>query len=91
MDSDYYEWPTSRGPVTIERNEESPGLWDLYLNGAPLQEGYNDPDEAAFDANKADFGNANKIYLLKGIYVPSDLSQWRTTPTNNRKKIIQNN
>jgi hypothetical protein len=81
----YYEWPTRKGPVTIERNKSS--LWDLCFNGVVIQGNYNDPVEAAEDASKSEI----KDIFLKGLSVSWDLQQWFTTPSQQTLKRNRNN
>jgi hypothetical protein len=91
MHSDYYEWRTAKGPLTIEKSHQHPWCWDLCLNGMPIQKGYNDPNQAVVDANKSDFGDETKNSILKGIFVHWDIKQWSTWPSQTVEKKHQNN
>ena len=87
---DYYEWQTLKGPITVEKNHQS-GFWDLCLNGIVLQQGYTDPDQAAYEASKSEFGKGAENSILKGIYVPSELKQWSNSRQRRPQKDNQNN
>ena len=91
MQLDYYGWKTIKGLLTIETNQQKPWLWDLCLDGTPIRRGYNDPNQAAFDANKSDVGDERINSILKKIYVPSDLSQWLQAPCEQFQNKQQHN
>lgn len=80
MASDYYEIKTARGILVIRLIG---GTWELGLytdekpNGVLIRSGYTNPDQAAFDASRADFGIQEFDDLFRGVYVPSDVWQWR--------------
>ena len=87
MFSGYYTW----GKFSIEKNKHHPWLWDLCLNGAPLQKGYEDPNQAAFDAHQSDVGDKVKNSILKKYFAPSDLRQWSESPNKHFRNNQQNN
>lgn len=82
--SDYYEWRTLKGLVTIERNNSS--FWDLCFNGVVIQGDYNDPNQAAEDASRSEINN-----LILKVPVPWELKQWFTSPSRQLAKNNQNN
>jgi len=77
MESDYYEVSAGKDILSISRNKKCPAFWDLCFNGISIRSDYTDPDEAAFDASKADFAIQWLHSKLSKIYVPSDITQWR--------------
>ena|SRR5580693_1836040 len=88
--SDYYEWKTSKGLLALCLVN---GLWILRLytksnlDGMVIRSGYTDPDQAALDANRGDFGIQEFDDLFRHIYTPSDLQQWRPFRSTYREKI----
>jgi hypothetical protein len=91
MHAEYYEWPTIKGRLTIEIDQQKPWLWDLCLDGTPLRRGYNDPDKAAFDANRSDVGDPRINSILRGIYAPGDLRVWSQSRSEQASKNNENN
>jgi hypothetical protein len=91
MTSDYYEKKTVKGILTLRRVG---CFWELRLfsesnpEGIVLRSDYADPDQAAFDASRSDFGIKELDQFLSGVYVPSDLKRWRTSPSTYYKKIV---
>ena len=83
MASDYYEKQTDKGLLTLRLVG---GAWKLKLypnsnpNGVLIRSDYMDPAQAALDANHADFGIQEFDELFRGVYVPSDLWGWGTSP-----------
>jgi hypothetical protein len=82
MKSDYYEKKTARGILTLRLIG---GHWELRLYTEPnpelygkvIRSDYVDPDQAALDASRGDFGISEFDDLFQGVYVPSDLQKWR--------------
>jgi hypothetical protein len=87
MFANYYSW----GKLSIEKNKLHPWLWDLCLNGAPLKSGYNDPDQAASEANESDVGDEGINSVLRKHYAPGDLSQWSQSSSKPFQTNHQNN
>ena len=91
MTSDYYEYKTIKGILTLRLKGCN---WELRLftesnpDGIELRSDYTDPDQAAFDASRSDFGLKELDELLRGVYAPSDLKQWRTSPSTYFRKIV---
>jgi hypothetical protein len=79
MESDYYEYNTFRGILSLNRNSENPNNWDLRLNGELIHSRYIDLNQAAFDISRHDFGDEGLDELFQNIYVPSEIRFWRTT------------
>jgi len=86
-----YRWPTPKGDLTIEKDNEHPWLWDLCFNGAPLRKGYTDPDKAAWEANQSDVGDEKINSFLRNFFAPSDLRQWMQMPARTFQNSNQNN
>jgi hypothetical protein len=77
MTSKYYEFDTGKGVLSLSQSEKCPGFWDFFFNEMLIHSKYTDPDQAALDASKADFGIEWLDIKLNKIYVPSDITQWR--------------
>jgi hypothetical protein len=77
MESKYYEFDTGKGILSLSKSKKCPGFWDFYFNEVLIHSNYNDPDQAALDASRADFGIEWLDTKLSRIYVPSDIAQWR--------------
>jgi hypothetical protein len=92
--SDYYEYNSSKGIFTICRKKDCPNHWELRLytesneDAIVIRSDYLDPNEAAFDASKADFGIIEIDELFRNVYVPSELQFWRTFRSVYRRKIV---
>lgn len=78
MESDYYEYRTDRGILSISRSKIRPDHWDLRCDGGLILSGYADPNQAALDASNHDFGIPKFDELFQHVYAPSDLRNWRT-------------
>jgi hypothetical protein len=85
MESDYYERRTDKGILSLNRNKDCPSYWDWRLNGKLIHSNYTDPNQAAFDASNHDFGTSELDELFQSVYVPSNLQDWRTSPSIYRK------
>jgi len=91
MTSDYYERNTIKGILALLLVG---GSWELRLytesnpSGIVIRSDYPDPDQAAFYASRADFGIQEFDELFRGVYIPSDLKQWRTSRSIYRRKIV---
>lgn len=79
MESDYYEYRTDRGILSLHRSRDLHNCWDLRLNGEVVRSGYTDPNQAAFEVGNHDFGISELDELFRHVYVPSDLRSWRTS------------
>jgi len=92
MESDYYEVSAGKDILSISRNKKCPAFWDLCFNGISIRSDYIDPEEAASDASKADFGIEWIEAKLNKIYLPSDITQWRRSKrTLSKQAVSQNN
>jgi hypothetical protein len=77
MESKYYEFDTGKGVLSLSKSKKCPGFWDFCFNEILIHSDYTDPDQAALDASKADFGIEWLDTKLNKLYVPSDITQWR--------------
>jgi hypothetical protein len=77
MDSKYYEVDAGKDILSLSKSKTCPGFWDFCFNGILIHSKYTDPDQAAYDFNKGDYGIDWLDTKLKKIYVPSDITQWR--------------
>ncbi|MGA2279769.1 MAG: hypothetical protein ABSG80_05645 [Verrucomicrobiota bacterium] len=77
MEPKYYEFDTGKGVLSLSKNKECPGFWDFCFNGVFIHSNYTDPDQAAYDFGRGDFGADWLNTKLSKIYVPSDITQWR--------------
>jgi hypothetical protein len=92
MESNYYEVSVGKDILSISRNKKFPAFWDFCFNGISICSDYIDPNEAAFDASKADFAIEWLHTKLNKIYVPSNLAQWRKSKrTASQDTVSQNN
>jgi hypothetical protein len=93
MESDYYEYKSTKGLLSLRRNKDCPNNWDLCFNGHLIHSNFNDPYQAALHASKADFGIEWLDSHFSKVYVPSDIRQWRKSIgiyTNSSEKLINN-
>ena len=77
MESKYYEFDTGKGILSLSKSKTCPGFWDFCFNGIFIHSKHNDPDQAAYDFSKWDFGIDWLDTMLNKIYVPSDITLWR--------------
>ena len=79
MESKYYEVDAGKDTLSLSRSKICPGFWDFCFNGILIHSKHNDPDQAAYDFNKGDYGIDWLDTKLKKIYVPSEIAFWRRT------------
>ena len=77
MDSKYYEVDAGKDILSLSRSKICPGFWDFCFNGIPIHSKYTDPDQAAYDFNRGDYGIDWLDKKMKKIYVPSEIAFWR--------------
>jgi hypothetical protein len=77
MEPKYYEFDTGKGVLSLAKSKKCPGFWDFCFDEILIHSNYADPDQAALDASRADFGIEWLNAKLNKIYVPSDITQWR--------------
>jgi len=63
--------------VTIALCVGDSSCWGVSVNGRLLSGSYGSPEEAAFFANRKDFGGELVVELFSGVSVPSDIRIWR--------------
>lgn len=77
MESKYYEVDAGKDTLSLSRSKICPGFWDFCFNGILIHSKYTDPDQAAYDFNKGDYGIDWLDAKLNKIYVPWDITRWR--------------
>lgn len=79
METDFYWLVSPSGPtIHIAPSRHDASSWAIYLDDMLVSDGFGSPDEAAFKANRKDL-EENARQVLSRIWVPAELSQWRTT------------
>ncbi|HEX3857265.1 MAG TPA: hypothetical protein VHY30_08225 [Verrucomicrobiae bacterium] len=91
MESKYFEFDTGKGVLSLSKSKQCPGCWDFCFNEILLHSNYTDPDQAALDASKSDFGIEWLDTKLNKIYVPSDITQWRRSKRTPAKNVGNQN
>lgn len=76
MNSDSYWYKGYR----ISRTNHDANRWGVWYKERLLCDTYGSPEEAALAANKKDFDIVDAIDLCGGIYAPSEINMWQTTP-----------
>lgn len=79
----FHLYPTAK-VLTLSNSEYSSDCWNLRIDGEKVGPDYNDPDQAALDASRADFEDQGLTDLFKKIRVPSNLSMWQPCHTNRK-------
>lgn len=65
--------------VRIGLSSGDSSRWAIWLDGVLVSDVFESPEEAAACANKRDFHDAAAVEQFRGIWVPWNLDDWRTS------------
>ena len=72
-----YTFPSAKGKVVIRRNQFEPAKWDLLIGAALVRKAYySEPQAAAADASRHDFGDESLNRRYARLYIPADLENF---------------
>jgi hypothetical protein len=80
MQTHSFWWHTPRGNVRINPSARGGSFWEIWLGEKLICDSFTSPEQAALYASRRDFPSQFAIDLFRGIYVPSDITYWRTSP-----------
>lgn len=72
-----YTFPSAKGKVVIRRNRFNPAKWDLLICGVLIRQAYySEPQQAAEEASRNDFGDERTNRRYTGLYIPASLEDF---------------
>ena len=80
MSENYWHRTPSGRVVRIGRSSRDHSLWAIWLDGRFVCDTFTSPEEAARCANERNFPDDAAAELFRGIWVPWNLDDWRTSP-----------
>jgi hypothetical protein len=75
----WHRHPSGR-VVRIGTSSRDASRWAIWLDGVLVSDDFGSAEEAAERANKHDFTDAAAVEMFRGIWVPWNLDDWRTSP-----------
>jgi len=75
----WHKHPSGR-VVRIGTSSRDASRWAVWLDGVLVSDAFGSAEEAAERANKHDFPDAAAVEMFRGIWVPWNLDDWRTSP-----------